>query len=225
MSIADKVTRAKQDIDDVYEAGRLNTAINPSWTRWSYHFASNRLNEFVSKLKYGDTSNGIYFDYMFSSSEVPDGLSLDTRKGTAFTSMFSMAKMTEAPTIDTSGGARMDYMFYACRELKTIPVLNLSSATTITGIFYGCDALEELNVDGTINITGIDLQWSVKLNKAGILSIINALSASATAKSITLSLAAINKAFETSEGAGDGASSDEWADVMTSKLNWTISLI
>jgi hypothetical protein len=56
-------------------------------------------------------------------------------------------------------------------------------------------------------------------------NIVNALSTTTTGLFVTLRKDAVNKAFETSEGAMDGSTSDEWLALAATKANWTISLI
>jgi hypothetical protein len=50
----------------------------------------------------------------------------------------------------------------------------------------------------------LDLHWSTLLDKESILSFVNALSTTKSGLTTTLSLTAVNKAFETSEGVNDG---------------------
>jgi hypothetical protein len=40
-----------------------------------------------------------------------------------------------------------------------------------------------------------------------------------------LPLRAVNKAFETSEGANDGKTSTEWETLIGTKTNWTIAYV
>jgi hypothetical protein len=75
--------------------------------------------------------------------------------------------------------------------------------------------LEELYCEGTLDITGLNLKDSTKLNKASIESIISVLSTTTTGLSITLSKTAVNNAFTT----------DEWNALIGTRTNWTISLV
>ena len=52
----------------------------------------------------------------------------------------------------------------------------------------------------------------------------NILSDTASGKTLTLSLTAVNNAFETSAGAKDGSTSAEWTALVDAKTNWTITL-
>jgi hypothetical protein len=90
--------------------------------------------------------------------------------------------------------------------------------------------LEHMIVTGTIGQNGFSLK-APKLSHESIVSIVNALSSTTTNLSITLSLNAVNKAFETSEGANDGSTSAEWLSLIAPKTDttqqyyWIISLI
>ena len=75
---------------------------------------------------------------------------------------------------------------------------------------------------GTLRIS-VNMQWS-PLSKDSIISIINALSTATSDLPITLSITAVNNAFETSPGAADGSTSEEWTALIATKPNWTISL-
>ena len=75
---------------------------------------------------------------------------------------------------------------------------------------------------GKINVS-ISFEW-LALDKANTTSIINALSDTASGQTLTLNLAAVNTAFETSSGAKDGSTSTKFAALIATKTNWTIVL-
>lgn len=75
---------------------------------------------------------------------------------------------------------------------------------------------------GKINVS-ISFEW-LALDKASTKSIINALSNTATGQTLTLNIAAVNTAFETSSAAKDGSTSTEFAALVATKTNWTIVL-
>ena len=85
--------------------------------------------------------------------------------------------------------------------------------------------LESVTFSGVIGSNGLDFKDSYKLNKASITSIVNALSASTSGLTVTLSLTAVNNAFETSPGAADGSTSEEWLTLADTKSNWTIAVV
>ena len=176
--------------------------INPAWTDWRYFSYINNRNDLVSKLKYTDTAQGKSFYSMF----------------------YNCDELTAVPAIDTAQGTDFSSMFSGCRSLTTIPVIDTSKCTNFGSMFYNCTALESLTLTGLVKTSGLNLSYSVKLSKASIASVINALDASASGKSVTLSRTAVNAAFETAAGAKDGSASAEWQNLIAAKPNWTISL-
>lgn len=87
--------------------------------------------------------------------------------------------------------------------------------------------VKELNLlEGTvIGRNGFNVQWATGLSKANLTSIINALSDSTSGLSVTLSKYAVDKAFETSNGANDGSASAEWNALIATKPNWIKNLV
>ena len=198
----------------------INTA---QGTNFSYMFYGCRLLAAVPAI---NTARGTIFSSMFygctSLASVP---AIDTAQGTNFNSMFSgCTKLAAAPPLDTSKGTSFSSMFYNCTSLASVPALDISKCTSTYDVFYNCAALENLALTGLVKTSGLNLSYSSKLSKASIASVINALDASVSGKSVTLSRTAVNAAFETAAGAKDGSASAEWQNLIAAKSNWTISL-
>lgn len=142
------------------------------------------------------------------------------------TSLFAKSSITDTKVpITISGSAvRADTMFQDCTELKRIPSLTFNGFARFSNTFSGCKALEEMNVYGVIDVGGMDVSASTKLNKQSWISIINALSSDTSGLSMTGSLTSVKKAFETVEGANDGDTSTEWLNLKATKSNWGVSL-
>lgn len=51
------------------------------------------------------------------------------------------SSFVEAPMLDTSDITDMDFMFYACMELKSVPLYNTSKVTDMSNMFEGCRSL------------------------------------------------------------------------------------
>ena len=141
-------------------------------------------------------------------------------------------KIDNLPTgqsdIDFSSLTEWQYFSYYNNRNTLVAKLkysDTSNGTNFSNMFYSCSALTNLTIAGSINTSGMNLKSATKLSKASITSVVNALSASASGKSITFSKTAIDSAFETSSGAADGSPSDEWLNLIATKSNWTISLI
>lgn len=97
-----------------------------------------------------------------------------------------------------------------------------------SGAFTNCTLLQEVYFDGYIP-SSVSFQWC-PLIKASIKNILEHLSPTATGQTLTLKKSAIDKAFETSEGANDGCASAEWRETITPYANdlegnWTISVV
>lgn len=122
-------------------------------------------------------------------------------------------------------GNNVTRSFYGCVELKRIPSLKVNAQTAWHSSFGLCGKLQDLTIEGTLGQNGLNLQWSTKLSKASWISIVNAYSATISNLSMTGSLVSVNKAFETSEGANDGSTSEEWLNLIASKPNVTFNLI
>lgn len=99
--------------------------------------------------------------------------------------------------------------------LKAIHDLTLENITYAYRPFTNNIDLETLNIKGEIAVNGFSWQWSTKLNKESIQKIIGILSTTTSGLTITLSKTAVNNAFTDAE----------WATLIATKPNWTISLV
>ena len=146
--------------------------------------------------------------------------------------MFYGAYIAEIGEIDMSkvtSGTNSQYTFaqLSISNSKLVKIDKIiSSASTVfhSTTFQNCAALTHVIFEGVIATNGLNLKDSPNLDKDSITSVINCLSTDTTSLSFTLSLNAVNKAFETSEGANDGSTSVDWVALRDSKTNWTISL-
>lgn len=205
MSIADKIIRAKTDYDEVYEAGK--EAQNRAF--WE---------------KFTTNANGTMSDnysYAFAgerhSQEVIDSIPLELKLGNC-TGMFYY----NTSVIDLSKLPRTSQKTYNWRQtfrdatkLQTVWELDFSSnVVELTATFYNCTALANVTVVAeTINRT-IDFQWC-PLTKESITSIVSGLRSDVTGQTCTFKKSAKEAAF----------TADEWAELIATKTNWTISLV
>ena len=103
---------------------------------------------------------------------------------------------TKVPiTIDT---ATADYLFYACRALKTIPSIKVTSKVSVlTGWFTLCSELEEIYfTDDSEIVNDVSFSACEKLTHASLLSIIGALkdySGTSETKNLTLGTTNLGK--------------------------------
>ena len=152
---------------------------------------------------------------------------LDTSKCTSIANAFTGNLVINAVgTIDTQQASNLQGLFNNMANLEIVELLILKNdgTQTLTNIFNQCKSLTEIRLEGVIG-KDITLQWSTKLSHASIESIINALSATTSGLTVTLSLNAVKSAFETSVGAADGNTSSDWQALVATKTNWTISLV
>lgn len=164
------------------------------------------------------------------------GVVLDTSQCTDLNYMFYVANyMTHIPTISFESAVGTIQAFCTnANRIGTIDCLifkedgsNVFTIDSWGAPFNGCIALKNISIQGKIGCT-ISFAQS-PLTKASIVSdegtgILNCLSDTASGKTLTLKKTAVQKAFETSEGANDGNTSEEWLTLVASKLNWTITL-
>ncbi len=124
-------------------------------------------------------------------------------------------------------GLNLSTCFYGCTNLRTIRKIilqtNNMSSNCFSNAFYGCSSLENIVFEGEIRYS-ISFAQS-PLTKESIISIVNALSSTTTGLTATFNKTAVNTAFETSEGAADGSTSEEWLNLIATKSNWTITLV
>ena len=129
------------------------------------------------------------------------------------------------PPIDLRVATVTQNMFAWSSNLEEIEELLVTESTPYSACFTGCSNLKEVRFNGTIGQNGLDFRGSPLLSKESIKNVVEHLSDSTAGLTLTFSLAAVNKAFETSEGENDGEWSGEWTAVVATKQNWTISLL
>lgn len=130
--------------------------------------------------------------------------------------------------VDTSAAKTAVAAFYACNMLEIIDgtPLDLSSMTAdshLSQMFHMCYRLAEVRFKGTIK-AGLTLNKAQQITKASIDSIVSCLSDDVSGKSISFNQKRVNSLYETTPGAADGSSSEEWQAVIARKPNWTFTL-
>lgn len=230
MTIADDVLRAKQDFDDVYEAGR-KAEYDAFWdayqrkgqrTEYNYAFANYLWTRETFRPKYNIAPTNANFMFQFNAIggdlvEILEdlGIVLDFSKTTSMTNVFAGSKFTRIGEFDTSSISILTSCFANATLLETIDKLKVREALGYATTFSGCIALKNLTIEGTIAQNGFDVSACTKLSKASIQSIIYALSTTTSGLIVTFSGAAVDKAFETRPGANDGRYSQWWGEWTT----------
>lgn len=226
------------DTNPAFEAGQ-KSEYDAFWD--AYQTNGNRIQYFFAFAGFGwtDTTFKPKYDIrpgealqMFSWSRMTDiytwldskGLVLDFSSCINVEQAFSYSRIIHLRVLDFSKAGRLYYTFQTAVWLTTIEKFVLAETQTFQGAFNNCYELENLTIEGTIGQGGLNLSWS-PLSKASLTSVVNALSSTTTGQPVTLRLAAVNAAFETSAGAADGSTSEEWTALIATKPNWTINLI
>lgn len=179
-------------------------------------------------------------DYMFynfnkiSSSTADDLLDfsdvdIDFSGSTRFTNTFQDARIKNL-YVDASNATAMNSTFNGGNGgyIDNL-TLKVSDKCAAFGATFGyMNHTKEIRfTDDSVIAATTGFPQSTKLSKESIESIIGALSESASGKTLTLSKTAVDKAFETSEGAKDGSTSAEWnalGGTNRPRQNWTITL-
>lgn len=248
MTIADDVLRAKADIDAVYAKGQevgSKAEYDAFWddyqqngnrTEYGYAFGGAGWNAETFKPKYDIKPVGTSSSYMmFGRSTLTDlvkqldqcGVVLDFSGVTGYESYtFYNSKIEKIGKVDLSNATHMMNTFSSSNRLETIEELHVSATVQFITPFLGCVALVDLIVSGTIGQNGFDVSPCTNLSYDSFMSIISALSQETNDLIATFSAAAVNKAFETSPGANDGATSADWIGLTTGfRENWVYDLV
>jgi hypothetical protein len=244
MTMADKIKRARMDIDEVHEAGRTLehrriwdfVQTNGKRTNYAdyYGFFGGSCwnsNTFYPKYDIRPEGNASYLFYAWEADYghttvldlkqrlIDCGVVLDTSKATNLSYMFAYSTFIDnIPTLDLrslAANARNLFSSVWNFHMKTIEKLIVHENQTFWEWFLNVLSLETVIFEGTIGQSGLDMRSCEKLNKASITSIINCLSTTTSGLHIYLSKTAVNKAFTTAE----------WTALSGTRSNWTISLV
>ncbi len=154
------------------------------------------------------------------------GIILDLSKATNINYLLTDVAFGRIGVIDATSATQMTYTFQRMKHLVTIDkfILKSDGSQVFSGNFIECAKLENITIEGTIGQNGFNVQWSTKLSKSSITSIINALSSTTSGLTVTLSKEAVDKAWGTPNN-NNGTLTFEWAQLLGTKPNWTISLV
>lgn len=200
---------------------------NGNRLNYQYSFCAMGWNDNTFKPKYDLTlGKGYTGTLMFWECYVTDlaetlekqGIKLDTTLCGYMEKMFQNAKTKRVPELNCSHA--MDYnsnglnMTFINSQVETIDKLIVHEALVYKSTFQGCTNLKNIVFEGVIG-QDINFQWSTLLSRPSIESIVNHLSDTASGKTLTLSKTAVNNAFST----------EEWNTLVSTKSNWTITLV
>lgn len=226
MSIANRLTTIAENEIKVYEAG-IEDGKQAEYDRfWGNYkldgmcaFAGSGWNNETFKPKNDIVPSTAYMMFRYSNIQGDLvhilenlGVVLDFSKCYSLQYTFQNTKFTRIGEIV----AKTNFIegFSNNPQLETIDkIVTTSSITYGNASFSGCTGLKNITFEGEIGNT-INFQWC-PLTKESITSIINALSATKTGQTATFKQTAKEAAF----------TDDEWATLIATKSNWTISLV
>lgn len=200
MSIADKLKRIAENEQAVFDAGK-KSEYDTFWD--SYQENGNKISYRLA-----------FFGSGWNDTTFRPKYPMKMYKGQQQTQAFYYFRGTHIDVDIDFRAVGNAQVFQSASLLKTISKLIVTDEVTYTNWFAGCTALEDITIEGTI---GNDISFSdcALLTKGSIESIIDALSGTVTGKTLTVNAAAKQAAFTDSE----------WAVLIGTKPNWTISLV
>lgn len=142
------------------------------------------------------------------------GVELDFSKNTGGNNFFYYARMSHVGIVDLRNRNNQINQVFGGKYINKIDGIILrEEGSNFTTSFDYCSNLEYVRFQG--KTTGNDnFQWSTKLSKDSIKSIVNSLSDNASGRTLTLSKTAVNNAFTTAE----------WDALKAEHTNWTFVL-
>lgn len=218
-------------VDEVYEAGK-KAEYDAFWdafqdngkrVNYTYGFAGAGWNDRTFRPKYNMRPDWAIIS-MFNGCAITDlekilndcGVTLDTSNNGNYASAFSCRSFTVLPEIvfgrNTSQAGQV---FSNCTSLHIIRKVTFTEGATAvwTSVFENCIALANVVFAGVV-ANNINLQWC-PLTRASIESLFSVLSDTVSGKTVTINKTAKEAAF----------TADEWAELIATKTNWTISLV
>lgn len=241
MSIAEKLKTIAENEQRVFDAGK-QTEYDTFWDNYQnlgykgvkdsigmrsdyrYAFANQGWRDSIYDPKYSIKVGG-NCEGMYQLTGITKKVVVNMSGCTSARTMFYYARVKELGELDLGNCKNTQYLLSNATSLVSIDKIKCSEATTWhDSTFEQCGALTHVIFNGEIAKNSLNLKDSTGLDKESIVSVINCLSAATTDLGITLSEAAVKKAFETAVGANDGDTSAEWITIRDTKTNWTISL-
>jgi hypothetical protein len=237
--LAEQITRAKADLDAVYEAGKAaggggsydegvefgrQLAYDEFWDvaqnngelmEYTYaFFNSNLWNEITFKPKYPLRPKTA--TYMFyGNKRIPLlPVEADFSQCSNMSYCFCSTRFQQLPVIDmrkVASTLKQQSVFYGNENLTSIEKIYLHGGD-YGDSFEKLTSLVEIRVEGEF-VSNLNMGVS-PLSRASIESIVAALSDTKTGLTLTLKQSAVNAAFTT----------EEWETLAASKPNWTITL-
>lgn len=221
MAIKEKFIQIAENEQRVYEAGKAKgieegkqAEYDAFWDvfqnngnrkSYAYAFGSGGWNDSTFAPKYNlvlasDQTR------MFIRSQIKDlkgileglGVILDTSGANNLSYLFEESAVTKCPLIDTRGMSNPQRIFYYATALtETTLKLKDDGSQTFTGLFSGCTALTDLEIQGVIGGAGFNVSPCTNLTHDSLMSIINHLKDGVSSVTVTLGSTNLAKLTDT----------------------------
>lgn len=103
------------------------------------------------------------------------GVTLDFSQTSYASNCFSYSSITDVGVVDCANAVDFPPMFTHATRLKNIEKIVIYENQTFPSVFNNALELENVVFDGVIGKNGLNLQWSTKLSKDSLLSLLNCL--------------------------------------------------
>lgn len=228
-------------IAEVYESGQ-KSEYDKFWdnyqdygnrTNYNYAFRNAGWNSETFNPKYDIVCEGEIIQTFYQCGEIGDissilkrnGVILDFSKAAKLNGVFYGGGVTKLPAIDVSSCIEFISTFGSNSLIEIEGIFGIQENATFNTATFSSNSLQIIGeITGVIG-SAISFQYCRHLSKESIKNIINVLSSNTSNLTLTLSKAAVDNSFETSSGARDGSTSEEWTALIATKSNWTISLV
>ncbi len=189
-------------------------------------------NEETLKPKYSIKIESTYmmFAYCQYTGDLDDifinrGLSfeIDINPSNPQGQMFFQTRISTIGTIDLSQITQTSHLTSFFNSTYIVTIKNLIPPQAAMAATCWQSRLVNLGIGGEIT-KDFNLSRCNKLSAVSVRNVMENL-ADVTGQTVTFSKTAINSAFETSSGAADGSTSKEWASLVASRPDWTITLV
>ena len=211
MSIADKLVEIAENIKKVYEAGKQ------SGDNY-YDFFWDTFQTEGKKVSYLNTFAGNGWTDEIYNPKYP----INATVGSSYL-FHNNQKITSTKvpiTISASGAS----VFNGCNALKEIPSIKVTASVNFGTWFNGCYSLETINFtedEDCAIANNIDFSPCPLLTAKSIVSIVEALSDSASEKTATFKQSAIDNAKFPVTSEKTGITYASWDALKATKTNWT----
>ena len=198
MSIETKLVEIAENVPKVYEAGKKS--------EWDF---------FWDGLQHNGKGTADYrnmFFYWSNDIYKPKYPIYSTK--TNMSGVFQNARIENTLVdLDFSATTTLTGAFGHCSKLHTIPKMIVAEQNTWASAFASCSSLANITVEGKFG-NSVDFS-ACPLTQASLISVIGALSKTATGQTITLNKTAVDNAFNTAT----------WKSITDGIPNWTFTLI